>query len=59
MPVEQAMIRSIVEQDGGVYEDIELIPSMVYDTITALNSDIDAIWIFYAGDGIATEVKGL
>ena len=59
MPVEQAMIRSIVEKDGGVYEDIELIPSMVYDTITALNSDIDAIWIFYAWDGIATEVKGL
>ena len=48
-----------VEQDGGVYEEIELIPSMVYDTITALNSDIDAIWIFYAWDGIATEVKGL
>lgn len=59
MPVEQAMIRSIVEKDGGVYEEIELIPSMVYDTITALNSDIDAIWIFYAWDGIATEVKGL
>ncbi len=59
MPVEQAMIRSIVERDGGVYEEIELIPSTVYDTITALNSNIDSVWIFYAWDGIATEVKGL
>ena len=59
MPVEQAMIRSIVEADGGKFEDIELIPSTVYDTITALNSGIDSVWIFYAWDGIATEVKGI
>ncbi|MBO5666252.1 MAG: ABC transporter substrate-binding protein, partial [Firmicutes bacterium] len=59
LPVEQAMVRSIVEADGGVYEDIELIPSTVYDLITALNSGIDSVWIFYAWDGIAAEVKGL
>lgn len=59
MPVEQAMIRTIVENDGGKFEDIELIPSTVYDTITALNSGVDAVWIFYAWDGIATEVKGI
>ncbi len=59
MEVEQAMLRSIVEADGGRFEEIELIPSTVYDTITALNSGIDSVWIFYAWDGIATEVKGL
>lgn len=59
MEVEQAMIRAIVEADGGRFEDIELIPSTVYDTITALNSGVDSVWIFYAWDGIATEVKGI
>ena len=59
LPVEQAMVRSIVEGDGGAYEDVELIPSTVYDLITALHSGIDSVWIFYAWDGIASEVKGL
>ena len=58
-PVEQAMIKSIVEQDGGSFEDVEMIPSTVYDVITGLNSGVDAIWVFYGWDGIATELKGI
>ncbi|MBO4990552.1 MAG: ABC transporter substrate-binding protein [Firmicutes bacterium] len=59
MPVEQAMIKSIVEQDGGSFEDVKMIPSTVYDVITGLNSGVDAIWVFYGWDGIATELKGI
>lgn len=59
MPVEQAMIKSIVEQDGGNFEDVEMIPSTVYDVITGLNSGMDAIWVFYGWDGVATELKGI
>lgn len=58
-PIEQAIIRKIVEDDGGNYDEIEMIPSTVTDVITALQSDIDSIWIYYAWDGIATKVKGL
>lgn len=58
-PVEQAIVRSIVEADGGKFENITMIPSSPVDIITALQTDVDAIWIFYAWDGIATEVKGL
>lgn len=58
-PVEQAMIRSIVEADGGDFDEITLIPSTVYDTITALKQDVDSVWIFYAWDGIATELQNL
>ena len=57
-PVEQAIIKSLVEADGGDYSKINLIPSTVSDVITALNTNIDAVWIFYAWDGVATEVKG-
>ncbi len=59
MPIEQAIIKKIVEDDGGNFEDIEMVPSTVTDVITALQTDIDTVWIFYAWDGIATKVKGL
>ena len=59
MPVERAMIQSVIEQDGGDFEQVNMIPSTVYDVVTALNSDIDAVWIYYAWDGIASQVKGL
>lgn len=58
-PIEKAIIKSVVESDGGKYEDIQMIPSTVTDVITALNTDVDAIWVFYAWDGIATKIKGV
>lgn len=58
LPVEKAIIKSVVEADGGDYESINMVPSTVTDVITALNTDVDAIWVFYAWDGIATKVKG-
>ncbi len=59
MPIEQAIIRKIVEDDGGNFDDIKLIPSTVTDVITALQTDVDSIWVYYAWDGIATKVKDL
>lgn len=58
-PIEQAIIRKIIEDDGGNYDDIEMIPSTVTDVITALQTDVDSVWVYYAWDGIATKVKGL
>ncbi|MEL7647323.1 MAG: ABC transporter substrate-binding protein [Sedimentibacter sp.] len=59
MPIEQAIIRKIVEDDGGNFDEIEMVPSTVTDVITALQTDIDTVWVYYAWDGIATKVKGL
>lgn len=59
LPIEKAIIKSVVESDGGNYEDIIMIPTYVTDVVTGLQTDIDAVWIFYAWDGIATKVKGL
>ncbi len=58
-PVEKAMIESIVSEDGGEVSKVNMIPSTVTDVITALQTDVDAVWVYYAWDGIATEVKGL
>lgn len=58
MPVEQAILKSIVETDGGNFSKVNLVPSTVTDVISALESNIDAVWIYYAWDGIAAKVKG-
>ncbi|POP34092.1 nitrate ABC transporter substrate-binding protein [Lactonifactor longoviformis] len=60
MPVEKAMLKNVIEGDGGDFSKVELIPSTVTDEVSALQSkSVDAIWIFYAWAGVATEVAGL
>ena len=60
MDVEKAMMRTVVEADGGNFDNVVLIPSTVTDEVSALQSNsVDAIWVFYAWAGIACEVAGL
>ncbi|MGE4272765.1 MAG: ABC transporter substrate-binding protein [Desulfitobacterium sp.] len=58
-PVEKAIIKQVVTKDGGNFDEINMIPSTVTDVISALQTDVDAIWVYYGWDGVATEVKGL
>jgi ABC-type nitrate/sulfonate/bicarbonate transport system substrate-binding protein len=58
-PIELAMIKKIVEDDGGKYKDVKLIPNTVTDVVTALQTNVESIWVYYAWDGIAAEVAGL
>lgn len=58
-PVEKAVLNDIISKDGGDFSKVKMIPSSVTDIISALNTNIDAVWVFYAWDGIATKVKGL
>ncbi|MBP1927038.1 ABC-type nitrate/sulfonate/bicarbonate transport system substrate-binding protein [Sedimentibacter acidaminivorans] len=58
-PIELAIIKKIVEDDGGSFDDIKLIPNTVTDVVTALQTDIESVWVYYAWDGIATEVANL
>jgi len=59
MPIVTAIIRHIVEKDGGNFNSIRMIPNFATDVISALQTDVDAIWIYYAWDGIAAEIKGV
>ena len=58
-PIEQAILKSVMEKDGGDFAKLNQVPSTVTDTIAALQSDIDLVWIYYAWDGVATKVKGV
>ena len=60
MDIEKAMMKNVVETDGGDFSKVELIPSTVTDEVSALQSkSVDAIWVYYAWAGIATKVAGL
>jgi ABC-type nitrate/sulfonate/bicarbonate transport system substrate-binding protein len=59
-PVEKAMIKDVVEADGGDFSKVEMIPSTVTDEVSALKTkSVDAIWIFYAWAGVKMEQVGL
>lgn len=57
--IEQAILKKIITDDGGSFSDIILIPNAITDVLTALQTDIDLVWIYYAWDGIATELANL
>lgn len=60
MPVEKAMIKEVVEKDGGDFSKIVLQPNNVTDEVAALKSkSVDAIWVFYGWAGIATQIAEL
>jgi ABC-type nitrate/sulfonate/bicarbonate transport system substrate-binding protein len=58
-PLVTAVIRDIVENDGGNFNMVRMIPNFATDAFSALQTDVDAIWIYYAWDGIAAEVNGI
>lgn len=58
-PVEQAIIKNVMEKDGGDYSKLKLIPNNITDEVAALKTkQVDAIWIFYGWSGINAKVQG-
>lgn len=58
-PIEKAILKKVITKDGGDYNKVKMIPSTVTDVISALQSNVDAVWVYYGWDGVATKVKGL
>lgn len=71
LEIEKAMLRYLVEKEGGDFDKVGLIPSTVTDVVTALKlgqdntsegsgaDNVDCVWIYYAWDGIATKLANL
>ena len=59
MPVVTAIMQYIVEKDGGDFNTVRMIPNFATDVFSALQTDVDSIWIYYAWDGIAAEINGV
>lgn len=57
-PLVQAVIQDIVESDGGNFSRVTMVPNMAADAFSALETDVDSVWIYYAWDGVAADVRG-
>lgn len=59
LPIEKAILKNVVEKDGGDFAKVELIPSTVTDEVSALSAkQIDAVWVYYGWAGISAKEKG-
>lgn len=57
-PVELAMLKTVVETDGGNFDDVTLIPNTITDEPGALAAkQTDAVWVFYGWGGINADVQ--
>ena len=57
-PVEEAMIKALMENDGADFEKTEIVTIGAIDFFTAVQEYVDYTWIYYGWDGVAAEVKG-
>lgn len=59
-PIEQAILKNVIEADGGDYSKVQLIPNNITDEAAALSAhQTDSVWIYYAWGGINAELSGL
>lgn len=59
-PVEQAMMKNVINGDGGSWDDVNLIPNTVTDEAQDVNINPDhAIWVFYGWGGINAKVNNV
>ena len=59
-PTEQAMLKNVVNGDGGDWSKVNLEPNLVTDEAQDVNINPDhAIWVFYGWGGINAEVNNI
>ncbi|CAJ1316957.1 ABC transporter substrate-binding protein [Paenibacillus nuruki] len=57
-PVEEAVMKSIMDTDGGDVSKVKSVNIGNADYFTAVQKGIDFAWIFYAWTGIEAELRG-
>ena len=59
-PIELAMIRYCMEQEGADFDQVKMIPNDITDEPAALAAhQTDAVWIFYGWAGVNAELEGV
>ena len=57
LEIEQAIMKKVITEDGGDWNQVNLTPQYVENIGGAFESGIDAVWIYYGWDGINTELN--
>ena len=57
-PIELAMLRFVMEQEGADFDKVTLIPNEITDEPAALAAhQTDAVWVFYGWSGINAQIE--
>ncbi len=57
--LEQATIKQVMENEGGDFNKVELYHSSVTDAVSAIQTNVDAVWVFEAWDTMMAKVRGI
>lgn len=58
-PSEEAVLRAVVENDGGDFNKVQILNIGTADFFTAVERDVDFAWIYYGWTGIEAKQRGL
>lgn len=58
-PTEDAMLKAVMERDGGDFSKVEMINTGVADFFAAVERDIDFAWIYYGWTGVEAGLRGM
>ena len=59
-PIEMAMIRYCMEQEGADFDQLTLIPNDITDEPAALAAhQTDAVWVFFGWSGVNADIEGV
>lgn len=56
-PVEEAMIKALMENDNANFSKTEIVTIGAVDFFAAVQQYVDYTWIYYGWDGVAAELK--
>lgn len=59
LPVEQAILKYAVEESGGDFSKVEMVPHSGADAISLLNSGVDAVWVYEAWDNVKADLENV
>nr|MCR4605595.1 ABC transporter substrate-binding protein [Eubacterium sp.] len=58
-PIEQAILKNVVEADGGDFSKVKMISTYVEDIVAGLKNDIDCVWIYKGWDGVKLDMENI
>ncbi len=58
-PVEEAMIKALMEHYGADFEQVDIITTGEIDSLIVIEREADFAWIYYGWTGIEAELKGI
>lgn len=58
-PIEQAIIKTCIENDGGNFDELDMVDTSILDVMAALDTDmVDTVWVYEYWDVVNAQVAG-